>query len=448
MNKNIKYLILPLLFTLITSCSFGDKTGIWSGDKKEKERLAELEKRANIEIVKLYTHENIYSKEVSSIKNIILTPPKKNFSWKMSGLNLQNFRGNIFLPKIDNNFLKKKFGKNKFSISKITSSPITFENYIIFADDTGTIFNINKKGKLNWKNNIYKKIYKKFYKNLTFAIYNDKIYVADNIGFIYVISLNNGKLIWIKKHGIPLKSRIKIFDNNIYLVNQDNRLICLSADDGYKIWDIRAVPSFIKTQNFLALAISKEGELLVVNSAGDLIKVNAESGQIYWSLNTAISMLDQDTDFFESSDIIIDNDNIFFTTSSSIFSYSLIDGYLNWKEDIGSKNTPIIDGDNVFLISDNGYFVNLDKKTGKIIWSTNILKVLKKKKRMTKIVGFIMGSGKIYAISSNGYLIVSSAHSGKTEYFKKIGGTLTSAPIISDGSLYILTENSRILGFN
>ena len=90
----------------------------------------------------------------------------------------------------------------------------------------------------------------------------------------------------------------------------------MSADDGYKIWDIRAVPSFIKTQSFLALAISKKGELLVVNSAGDLIKVNAESGQIYWSLNTAISMLDQDTDFFESSDIIIDNDNIFFTTSS------------------------------------------------------------------------------------------------------------------------------------
>ena len=121
MNKNIKHLILPLLFTLITSCSFGDKTGIWSGNKIEKERLAELEKRANIEIVKLYTHENTYSKEVSTIKNIILTPPKKNFSWKMSGLNLQNFRGNIFLPKIDNNFLKKKFGKNKFSISKKTS---------------------------------------------------------------------------------------------------------------------------------------------------------------------------------------------------------------------------------------------------------------------------------------------------------------------------------------
>ena len=34
--------------------------------------------------------------------------------------------------------------------------------------------------------------------------------------------------------------------------------------------------------------------------------------------------------------------------------------------DIGSKNTPIIDGNNIFLISDNGYYVNLDRNSGKI----------------------------------------------------------------------------------
>ena len=67
---------------------------------------------------------------------------------------------------------------------------------------------------------------------------------------------------------------------------------------------------------------------------------------------------------------------------------------------------------------------------------------------MTEITGFVMGSGKIYAVSLNGYLIVCSAVSGEVEYFKKIGDQITAAPIISDGSLYILTGKSRILGFN
>jgi len=85
---------------------------------------------------------------------------------------------------------------------------------------------------------------------------------------------------------------------------------------------------------------------------------------------------------------------------------------------------------------------------GKIISSTNILKILKKRKQSTKVTGFIMGSGKIYSVTLNGYLIVSSPVSGKAEYFKKIGDPITSAPIINNGKLYILTKNSRIFGFN
>ena len=90
----------------------------------------------------------------------------------------------------------------------------------------------------------------------------------------------------------------------------------------------------------------------------------------------------------------------------------------------------------------------MNKDTGKIISSNNILKILKRKKQTTKITGFVMGSGKIYSVTLNGYLIVSSATSGKVESFKKIGDSIISAPIINNGKFYILTKNSRILGLN
>ena len=59
-----------------------------------------------------------------------------------------------------------------------------------------------------------------------------------------------------------------------------------------------------------------------------------------------------------------------------------------------------------------------------------------------------MGSGKIYSVTLNGYLIISSASSGKVENFKKIGDSITSNPIINNGKLFIYTEDSRILGLN
>ena len=449
MNKK-KNLIFFLIFILLVNCSFDNKTGIWSGSKKEKRRISELEKeQKQTKVVDyIYSSKSVYSKEISLTKKISISNPRKNLSWKMSSLNQQNFLGNIYLSGIDNIFLKKKIGKNKFPMSKIISSPLVFENNIIFSDNNGTIFNINQNGEINWKKNIYKKIYKKVYKNLVFAIYQNNIYVADNIGFIYSIGLNNGKLVWIKNHGIPIKSNIKIYKNKIFLINQDNRILCFNTENGSKIWDIRSVPSFIKLQNFLSSAISKQGDVIAINSSGDLFKVNANNGKIDWSLNTLESTLAHATDFFKSSEIVIIDDNIIVSSKSSLFSYNLNTGYTNWKQEVSSIGAPIIDGKNIFILTDNGYFVIIDKDTGIIISSTNILKILKKKKQETKITGFIMGSGKIYSVTSNGYLIVSSPVSGKVEYFKKIGDPVTSAPIINNGKLYILTKNSRIYGFD
>ena len=90
----------------------------------------------------------------------------------------------------------------------------------------------------------------------------------------------------------------------------------------------------------------------------------------------------------------------------------------------------------------------MDRISGKIIWSNNIFKNLKKRKRNTETTGFVMGSGKIYITTLNGYLIICSANSGELISFQKIGNLITASPIISNGSLYILTEKPMILGFN
>ena len=145
---------------------------------------------------------------------------------------------------------------------------------------------------------------------------------------------------------------------------------------------------------------------------------------------------------------MISGEEIIFSSATSIFSYDLKTGFVNWEIEASSVAAPIIDGKHIFFVTENGYFIIIDKVTGKIISSNNILKILKKKKQKTKITGFIMGSGKLYSVTLNGNLIVSSAVSGKVEYFKKIGDPIITAPIINDGRLYILTENSRIIGFN
>ena len=194
--------------------------------------------------------------------------------------------------------------------------------------------------------------------------------------------------------------------------------------------------------------MSKKGDLVAITSSSDLFKIEGNSGNFSWASNTYGSMLADATDFFKSSQVVITDDEVIISAGPSIFSYNLNIGSITWENELSSIGTPIIDGENIFIVTENGYFVIMNRDTGKIISSTNILKILKKKKQKTKITGFIMGSSKVYSVTLNGYLIVSSAISGKVENFKKIGNPIISAPIISNGKLYILTKNSRINGFN
>tara|TARA_Y100000590_G_scaffold453683_1_gene599163 strand:+ start:1358 stop:2707 length:1350 start_codon:yes stop_codon:yes gene_type:complete len=449
MNKK-KNLIFFLILILLVNCSFDTKTGIWTGDETVKKKVADLEKEQirQQNIKKIYSIGDEYTIEQNLTRKIILSKPKKNSSWQTPSLNEQNFLGNIYLTGIDNRFLKKKVGKNKFNLSKTTASPLIYNDSILLSDNKGTIFNVDEFGKLNWKKNIYRKIYKKIYKNLTFSIYKNNVYIADNIGFIYAIALDSGKLIWIKNYGIPFKSKMKIFDNKIFLMNQDNKLSSFSAKDGSMVWSYTTLSSFIKSQNFLSLALSKEGNVIAITSLGDLIKINSKNGNIIWSLNTLGAMLPDVTDFFIASDIVIANESIIFSAQSTLFSCDLNSGIVNWKINVSSVAAPIVDGNNIFFVTENGYFVIINFDTGEIVSSTNVLKILKKKKQSTKITGFVMGSGKIYAVTSNGYLIISSATSGKVESFKNVKDPITSVPVINNGKLFIYTENSRILGFN
>ena len=446
-NKKIS--ILFIVFFLLNGCSFDSKTGIWGDKEKEEKRVSELEKKQKqiLGIQKVYSSEITYNIKKSLSRKINLSKPKINSKWLSSNLNNKNFLGNIYLTGSNNKFLKKKIGKNKFPIRKAMSPLLAFSNNLIVSDDMGTIFSFDTEGKINWKKNIYKKIYKRIYKNLIFSIYSKNLYVADNIGFIYSISLDTGKIIWIKNYGIPIKSNIQVFENQMFLIDQDNKIICLDINDGSLIWDVLSISSFIKTQNLLSLAISNNEDLFAMTSSADLFKINIKSGRIIWSRNVAESLYSNATDFFASSQLVIDNKKILFSAGNSFFSYDILNGNVDWVVNLDCVGTPIVDGENIFIVTKNGYFVILDKKTGSIISSNNILDSLKIKKQNTKVINFIMGSGKIYVATLNGYLIIISATTGKVISHDSIGHPIISPLIINNGALYLFTEQSKIIGF-
>ena len=102
------------------------------------------------------------------------------------------------------------------------------------------------------------------------------------------------------------------------------------------------------------------------------MKINPNNGRIFWTVNITNSRNAFETDFFKNSDLVISDDEIIFSTSSSLYSVNLSNGYLNWKIDMNLIGTPIIDNESIFLVTENGFFINVERISGKINWSINV----------------------------------------------------------------------------
>ena len=105
MNK--KSLFFFLILFLLNSCSFVPIAGIWTGENEEK-RVVKIEKEQVKErnVEKIYSLSSDYIFEKNLSKKIKLLKANKNLSWEMPGLNQQNFFSNLYLPGINNRFLK------------------------------------------------------------------------------------------------------------------------------------------------------------------------------------------------------------------------------------------------------------------------------------------------------------------------------------------------------
>ena len=100
-------------------------------------------------------------------------------------------------------------------------------------------------------------------------------------------------------------------------------------------------------------------------------------------------------------------------------------GTMNWMSEINSILTPIIIGNFIFTVSENGYLFTIQKNEGNIIRINDIYKNfnLKKRKRI-KPTGFTIGGNNLYLTNSDGNLIVISLSAGNVIKIEKVARDL------------------------
>ena len=429
MNK----LILFFTFIILTSgCSFNKNSKFWTASQNIPED----------NFKDIFIKDEALSQELNS--NLVLKLDSTNIN---NDLLVRNFLNND--GRLDFNGILKKSSRYKYSKIKNFyqfEPSISFNNKnIIFFDNKGSVIQFNEKSKLIWKKNYYSKSEKKLNPILQFA--NDKKYliIADNIAKYYALDLESGELIWSKSNLAPFNSQIKIYKDKFFIIDFSNTLRCFSLKDGKELWNITTENSLIRSQKKLSMVIAN-GLLYFNNSIGDISAVDISKGELLWQLPTQSSLIYEAAFSLETSDLISDASNLFFSNNKNqFFSIDLATGSFNWENKVNSSLRPSLIGNYLFTISIEGYLVIIEKNSGNIIRVTDIFKGFKKKKRdKIEPIGFIVGLNNIYLSTSNGRLFVIEIATGKTISILKIDNEKISRPFFKDKNLFVIKDNAII----
>ena len=147
--------------------------------------------------------------------------------------------------------------------------------------------------------------------------------------------------------------------------------------------------------------------------------------------------------------LVSDGKSIYFSNNKNEFySVDVKTGITNWINDISSNLTPIIIGNLLFTVSNDGYLHVLEKNNGNIIRINDLYLNYKVKKRKDiKPVGFSIGNSKLFLTNTDGKMIVVDLSHGKIAKIEKVSGNLTSKPFIYNQNLFLI-KNGSILQFN
>ena len=431
MNKLIFNLIL---FVFINNCSFNENSKIWQDKKKN------LEKNENI-IKVLTKEEKVVSEFNKGLKIDLSTIKTSKLIENQNNFGSQNYKGQLI-----------KSGNFKFSkleeINQLDFKPIFLKNGIIFFDKKGSIIRFDKNQKVIWKKNYYSKSEKKLNPKLNFYLDNQNLLVADSIAKYYSININSGKLNWSKNNAYPFNSNIKRFKNKIFIVDYKNTLRCYKIKDGSECWNLQTEESFTISNIKFSLIISNDN-IIFSNSIGDITAVDIETGLISWQLPTQNSSITNETYKFKISKLVSDGKSIFFSNNKNEFySIDLKTGATNWINEINSNIKPILVGNIIFSISNEGYLYLIDKNKGNILRITDLFVNYKDKKRKNiNPIGFAIGDKNLFLTNSDGNMIVAGIEDGNIIKIEKISGGVVSEPFIFNNSLYVV-RNGSILQFN
>jgi len=336
----------------------------------------------------------------------------------------------------------------------ILSSPIVYKGLVYYGSCDMNLHALNQyTGAVVWKRPTNGFIAS------TPAIYNDIIYAGSCDGKVYASEAHKGKPVWVfprkRKDNIgSITANILACEKGVFVVNNRGELYRIDLENGKMIWKFDIGEN---GDNKEECAVDEEGNEIISSSAffenmvfvasreGRVYCVDSETGEEKWRFPPEKPLEHR----FISTPAVCNGHCYIPDRSGQFYALSLENGEDSWVYAVDLdgvvEGSPSVGYGKIFIGTQDEYLVALDLRAGGEIWRMKNDKI-----RLLDAVfstPTITGNNLVFYGSNSGYLYCRSVDSGETVWKEKLDSPIRSAPVISDGFLYVTTTGGYIYAF-
>jgi outer membrane protein assembly factor BamB len=417
--------------------------------KGGKPRTAVLGER-----IPILTSENDASVEPSIADIQVLLPePVANDDWSQPGGNAAKSMGHLALGGSPSRAWEARIAGVTKS-ERLAAAPVVAGKTLYVIDTAATIHAFDTAtGAKRWSTNFGAEGKKQG--RIVFgggvSVDGAMLYATNGVGDIAALNAADGKIIWKKRPGGPLRGAPSVSSGSVYAMSQDNQIFALSTTDGTTQWTEAAA---VQTAGVFGVAAPAIAQATVVSgySSGDLVAYRYENGRTLWgdalsrtSVNTSVSTL-SDID----ASPVIDGGRVYaIGQGGRMVSLELVTGQRIWELNIAGISTPWVAGEWVFVVTDEAKLLCVARATGKVRWVSQLQRYHKNKAKNGPVswTGPVLAGNRLILASSEGEVAYVSPADGKIAGTQNVGAPVFLSPVVAGSTLYVLDNSGRISAF-
>lgn len=337
---------------------------------------------------------------------------------------------------------------------RITADPVVGGGLIYTLDSGARVSAINPSGAAVWSIDITPQTDNTGEATGGGMSYADGVlYVSLGYGTLAAINATSGEVKWRQELNATGSGRPLIRDGLVYLVAGDDTGWAVHAKDGRVAWQLQGTPSIANVLGAPAPLLTRDLVIFAFGS-GDLVAAFRKGGLRRWSASLAgqrqgraVSRIGDVT----GSPVLVGNTIYAGNHTGRIVSFDADTGERNWTARQGALGPVWPAGGSLFAVTDLQQLVRLDASDGSLIWTVDLPGFVKDRPRKRSAIfahyGPVLAGGRVIVASNDGYLRQFSPEDGSLLGTIEVPHGATTAPVVANGTLYVVGTKGELHAF-